>query len=92
VHFATGCRDGLIRLFSLKPPREPIIMGGHTAPVSSLSWRKDSKRLASGGWDGLVHVWDLDRKNKLYTLPMHDATACVMWLPDGRLATGCSGF
>jgi WD40 repeat protein len=91
VSFVIGSRDGLIRRFS-SYSMEPNIVGGHTAPVSSLSWRKESHRLASGGWDGIVHVWDLSKNEKLYSLPMHDTIACVVWLLDGKLATGCSGI
>ena len=42
-------------------------------------------RLAGGGADGVVHVWDVESGRELYGLEAHDGTvSAVQFLPDGR--------
>lgn len=38
---------------------------GHENNVSSLAFSSDRKLLASGDWDGLVIIWDVERRNEL---------------------------
>jgi WD40 repeat protein len=46
----------------------------------------DSHRLAVGGWDGVVHLWDRRQEKELARLEGHEAAVGRMaWSPDGRL-------
>lgn len=48
-----------IRLWSVDRHRELPPLQGHTGPVLSLAFAPDSARLASGGWDHQVRLWDV---------------------------------
>jgi hypothetical protein len=66
----------------------------HDGPVWSVSYSPDGSRLASGGWDGTVIVWDAASGRAIHTLRGHTALVrAVAFSPDGaRIAsTGVDG-
>lgn len=49
---------GEIDLYALDGPAEPRRLKGHRQTVSALAFTADERRLASGGRDGMVVLWD----------------------------------
>ena len=49
----SGCRDGIIRLFSLDSEK-PVELSGHTGGVISFSWTEDYKLLSGQSIDNCV--------------------------------------
>jgi len=61
------------------------LLEGHTAPVLATSFNSAGRLLASGGWDGRVHIWNLDTGTKTRV----DGGNPVAWNPQGdELAYG----
>lgn len=63
---------------------------GHAYPVYTVVWSPDGKRIASGGADSTVQVWDATNGGNVYTYRGHSGTVFVVaWSPDGRrIASG----
>jgi len=68
----------------------PGPLGTHDGVVTSVAWDHDGRRVVSGGWDGAVRVWDVERpcpdpEDRPEPLGTHDGVVTsVAWDPDGR--------
>ena len=60
------------------------------SPLEALAVDRDENRFATGGWNGLARIWDLQSGQVLHTLKHGgDYVNAVAFSPDGRfLATG----
>ena len=64
----------------------PGVLEFHDLPVTTLAFAPGSMRLASGGRDGAVVVWSLQRNGKgrpIGAADLEDAVAELYWRPDG---------
>ncbi|KAL6079749.1 ubiquitin-protein transferase activating protein [Balamuthia mandrillaris] len=96
-HFLTsGGRDSLILNHDVRAARHvTAVLEKHTQEVCGLSWSADGARLASGGNDNLLNVWDLSdmstRAAPRFTLDHHKAAVkALAWAPfqSNLLASG----
>lgn len=75
--------------------REPtlFIYHGHTREVKAVTWSPDGQRIASGGDDQTVQVWDATGGKRFYTYSSdYPGVNSVAWSPDGRrIASGGEG-
>ncbi len=80
--------DGRILFHQLDGTRLATIEA-HTGSATALAIAPDGERLASGGYDGAIHVWRLADGAPIATLAGHDAPVTDLdFLPDGRLISG----
>jgi WD40 repeat protein/tRNA A-37 threonylcarbamoyl transferase component Bud32/tetratricopeptide (TPR) repeat protein len=57
----------------------------HAGGAHAVAWSPGGDRLASGGADHVVRIWDLASGRELLALKGHTATiSSVAWAPDGR--------
>ncbi len=58
--------------------------------MQAVAWSPDGKRIASGGDDNTVQVWDAANGDHVYIYRGHSGLVeAVAWSPDGRrIASG----
>src|SRR2546426_1867194 len=68
---------------------QAVMLRGHTAPVMSVAFSPDGKRLVSACWDQTVKVWDAVTGLETLTLKGHTSHIhSAAFSPDGnRLAS-----
>jgi WD40 repeat protein len=76
-----------------QPPREGKLLTtckGHFGAVNTLAWSPDGKKLASGGNDGAIHLWESDIGVPVWTYRGHTYSINALdWSPDGKqIASG----
>jgi WD40 repeat protein/serine/threonine protein kinase len=99
---AEGTADGLIRIWDVEREQPTLILRA-PAPVVRwwgagrwLVWGPDGGKLASGGHDGTVHVWETGAGRELHVLREHkspvgsvafssDGTSLAAWGQDGTI-------
>ena len=66
------------------------MLEGHQAPVLSVAWSPEGRRLASGSNDRTIRLWEAETGQLLRVLEGHQAPVLsVAWSPEGRrLASG----
>lgn len=99
---AVGNWGGTLKLFSVPDLEAGKTFRGHTGKISGISWfpgatlpesgvSPDSVNLASGGAEGLVHLWSLNQDTPKATLSGHTQRVCrVEFHPSGRYVASAS--
>ncbi|MFQ5412105.1 MAG: WD40 repeat domain-containing protein, partial [Phycisphaerae bacterium] len=74
--------------------REVHTLRGHTAAVTALAFRADSRLLASSGGDTTVRLWEMENGRQIRRWNAHaGAVLDIAFAADGRIATcGADGF
>ncbi|MDP2435664.1 MAG: hypothetical protein Q8P67_07975 [archaeon] len=92
---ASGSGDSTARIWELPDksgPRSPIILkhsmhipDGSSKDVTTIDWNPEGKLLATGGYDGIARIWDLNGQ-LLHSLKKHEGPIfSTKWNPRGDL-------
>jgi U4/U6 small nuclear ribonucleoprotein PRP4 len=99
---AAGNWGGSVKLLELPTMAEKATLRGHINKISGISWApgatipergvsEDSVNLASGGAEGQVNLWSLNKDTPLSTLEGHGQRVCrVEFHPSGRYLASAS--
>mmetsp|Transcript_6614 Transcript_6614/g.9996 ORF Transcript_6614/g.9996 Transcript_6614/m.9996 type:complete len:520 (+) Transcript_6614:147-1706(+) len=88
-HLATGCYDGVARVWTAQGSLEKELKE-HNGPVFSLKWSKDGKYLLSGSYDRRSIVWDPKTGSALKTYLLHSAPVLDVDWSDSDVFATCS--
>lgn len=58
-NIVVNCPNNTIEIFSIADGQRVAVLEGHGDLISALAFTPDGQRLISGGFDGMVCVWDL---------------------------------
>jgi cell division cycle 20-like protein 1 (cofactor of APC complex) len=70
--FSLGCKDLVIKTIDLRSKSNPILKyTGHSKEICGMKWSLDDKRLASGGDDNKLFIWDIRKEEPEKKLSSH---------------------
>jgi hypothetical protein len=80
-----ACSGRNVALFDARTGRRLHLLSGHTDRVQFVTFSRDGRLVASGGYDGAIHLWEASSGNHLRALTGHTKTVlAVDFAPDGR--------
>lgn len=97
VPLPASVRQDVSELPTQPPPHSFLgtpfyVYSGHAGAVRTIAWAPDGKRIASGGDDETVHVWDVATGHTISTYAGHSYWIhSVAWSPEGRHVVSVSG-
>lgn len=68
---AVGYANGRVRVFEYETGYHKTTFTGHRSAVTALAFDKDGSRLASGGKDTNIAIWDIEGEKGLFSLKGH---------------------
>jgi WD40 repeat protein len=93
-YIAAAMTNGIVRIWRAADLVPVVNCAGHTAPAWAIAFRPGAPMgatpgdavLASGGFDGMVRLWDVPAGTGLGALAGHQGYVWdVAWHPDGRM-------
>jgi WD40 repeat protein len=79
-----GSYDKTIRIFDVRTQEEKAVLAGHDGSIHSVALAPDGKILASAGRDQVLHLWDVAKKERVFTAQTKYDRPVVRFTPDGK--------
>jgi WD40 repeat protein len=96
ARLAVGCGEPRgdpppeVRVFDTTTWQQTAALPGHTG--AALTYSPDGRRLAGGGWDGAVRLWDLEPGAPAASFQAHEkGVVALAFRPDGRILASAAG-
>ncbi len=81
--------DNRIHLLNPQSGETVGTLEGHTWKPWCLSFQRDGKKLFSTGWDGVVRVWDVEKREQIRIENSERASSVCTLTQDGRKLAYC---
>lgn len=88
---ATGCSDGVVRLWDIRSSTRVCRLKGHTDNVRACLLSEDGTRAVTGGSDGTFRLWDVGQQRCVLTLLPHSSSVFALAAVDQALTSVLSG-
>lgn len=82
---AAGKEDGVCEVFASHDLRCLASNNLHRGSVDAIAWHPSGVRIASGGEDRTVRIWDAVSGENLLTFPMQEKVKSLEWSLDGLM-------
>ncbi|MCL5035614.1 MAG: WD40 repeat domain-containing protein [Chloroflexi bacterium] len=75
---------------TIKETGTDVLRQGHIRMFTCSAWSPDGSRIACGGADRRIRIWDVKSRRLMYTLKgMNDDPWGLIWTPDGYIIAAC---
>ena len=92
ARLAVGSSIG-VWVYNARTGIEVDFLTGHTSEVRNVAFNPDGSTLASGDWDGIIHLWNATTGQHLHRLTGHtSAVNSIAFSRNGTLASGSWGI
>ena len=87
AHKDTPCTQGEIVIWDVRTGTEKMNLSGHLDAIRSIAFSPDGKKIASGGRDGIVLLWNAKTGNQIGAqLDGHASSVnALAFSPDGKI-------
>src|SRR5262249_61784048 len=84
-----ACYGGRVAVWEVAAGARLQPFTGHVGPAFCAAFTPDGRRVASGGWDRTLKIWDPTTGQEVLSLRGHEELVWrVVFSSDGRMATG----
>jgi len=91
-HIAVGCEDGTLYLHTVARSQDPpLVVARHGAAIAAVACSPDGGRIATGGRDGLLKIWDYRSGEMLLSQAFPSAVTKLLFNQKGDRLLAVSG-
>lgn len=77
--------DSAVQIWDAQSGTQRALLQAHSDEVRVLKWSPDGGKLATGGSDNSVRIWDTSTGDMLYNMGVSDDVQAIRWSPNARL-------
>ncbi len=84
AHGSNKFVDNKVRLWDATRLTVTTTLAGHGDTAAAVAFSPDGKILASGGYDGVIRLWEVETGKELRNIEVGNRVTGLAWAPDGK--------